>query len=78
MVAFGVNGEIKRFEACCSTKPPEIPFETHLEVEREARFLGTPENVAVGLSGNLQGMLSGNIRVKREVSDSVHTTFKVR
>ncbi|CAK9200210.1 unnamed protein product [Sphagnum troendelagicum] len=78
VVAFGVNGEIKRFEACCSTKPPEIPFETHLEVEREARFLGTPENVAVGLSGNLQGILSGNIRVKREVSDSVHTTFKVR
>lgn len=59
------------------TEPLKIPFETHLEVEREARFLGTPENAAIGLGGNLQGLLSKNVCAKQEVSNSIHTTFKV-
>ncbi len=78
MIAFDVNGEIERFEACCLTRPLEIPFETHLEVEREARFLGTPENVAGGQHGNLTKLLTGNVCVKQEVSDSIHESFKVQ
>jgi len=77
VIAFDVNGEIERFEACCLTRPLEIPFETHLEVEREARFLGTPENVAGGQHGNLPRLLTGNVCVKQEVSDSIDKSFKV-
>lgn len=78
MIAFDVNGEIECFEARCLTRPLEIPFETHQEVEREARFLGTPENVAGGQQGNLPRLLTGNVCVKQEVSDSIHKSFKVQ